>query len=241
MALNRRTTRARAWFRDERGEAGTKTSDLLLFGTVSSLLLAVFLLLVQTLSFAESIRKKTVVIATTGRGINDVTDSVLLLTRINKNVDSINGTVTPIEGQLREVLSLATGLDTKVASIVGNLVPAGKIAPMVDVIQPLIAGLNATVGGIGSGVASIGGTVGKINPQAKVIDKEVATILGQVKMIEADVNTIVGKLDTTIGGVTSIKADTGNIVTGVAEAKRLAGCIYKKIGGTPADTTKCGS
>lgn len=228
------TTRARAWLRDERGEAGTKTTDLLLFGTVATLLLAVFLLLVQTLSFVESIRKKTVIIATTGRGINDVTDSVLLLTRINKNVDSINGTVSPIEGQLRQVLDLATVIDGRVSSVTGSVQAIGG---QVGSVASKASGLDGQVKAIGGDVVNIGATVGKLNPQVKTIDKEVTTILGLVKIVEGDVNAIVGKIDPVIGTVAAIKGDTGNIVVGVKEAKRLAGCIYKKVGGS---TPECG-
>jgi uncharacterized protein YoxC len=237
LAVGEHAARTRAWLRDERGEASHKTTDLLLFGTVATLLLAVFLLLVQTLSFVESIRKKTVIIATTGRGINDATDSVLLLTRINKNVSSINGTVTPIEGQLRQVLDLATSIDGRVTSITGSVQTVG---PQVETIAGQASGLDGQVKGIGGGVNSIGGTVGKLNPQVKVVDKEVADVLGLVKKIEIDVNTIVGKLNTTIGGVEGIKSDTGNIVTGVRTANRSTACIYRKLGGTTNDCTTPG-
>ncbi|MBA2430396.1 MAG: hypothetical protein H0V55_11820, partial [Thermoleophilaceae bacterium] len=74
-------------------------------------------LLARTVTAAQSISGKAERIATSGRGINLSTDSVVQLSRTNRTALSILDSARPLETQLTGVIDTAGGIDQAARSI----------------------------------------------------------------------------------------------------------------------------
>ncbi|MBA3306725.1 MAG: hypothetical protein H0U25_12500, partial [Thermoleophilaceae bacterium] len=107
---------------------------------------AAAVLLARTVQEAQSINDKAQNIATTGRGINTATDSVVQLTRTNNLARSILKSANPLETQLGGIVSTAQGIDGLAGSI------------------------NSTAGSINSTAGSINDSAGRINTSAGSIN-----------------------------------------------------------------------
>lgn len=225
------------------GEQGLADPKILIafLGVVPPLLIAV-VLLTQTLMTANNINTKAARIATTGRGINLATDSVIQLGRTNKTASSILETTKPLEGKLGEIVGLAGSLDELAASINGTAgaidgsaakinTTAGDINGTAGKINMTAGAIDATAGKINTTAGAVQSTASKINATAKGINSEAVVILATLRQVDKDVEGANASLDSTIGIANAIKGDTGNILAQAREANQTAACIDRKVGG----------
>jgi len=198
---------ARGRRRDETGQAAS--SALLLIVVLVVLVIAV-VLLQRTASTAESINKKATVIAKTGRGINDNTDSILQLTHTNQLGTSILNSAKPLQGDLTQIVDLANSVNGLATSINGSA---------------------TTIDGTAK---TINGSAGAINGTATGINSAASSILSTANSIKSGVAMINTNLVSTIGLAQQIKGDTAAIVSGLATGQHRASCINFDLGGNPA-------
>ncbi len=214
-------------------------------------------LLARTVQEAQSINAKAQNIATTGRGINTATDSVIQLTRTNKLARSILKSATPLDTQLGGIVATAQGIDglagsinSTAGSINGNASSinnsanrindsAGGINSAAGSINSTAGSINTSAGRINGSVGSINRSVGSINDTAGNIDSKASSILGTARQIDTDVRLINTNLDVTLSLVTAVKGDTGNILGQAGGANDTAACIDRKLFGQAGDDGDC--
>jgi methyl-accepting chemotaxis protein len=191
-------------------------------------------LLGRTLAVANSINGKAQVIATTGRGINTSTDSVIQLVRTNQTAESILASARPLQPSLGQIVSTADDINTL----------AGSINSTAGVINNSATGINNSAGSIRGSAATINGnvdridgTAGRINGLATDINGKAGDILDVALHIDSDAGDINHHLDDTIGIAHDIHGDTGNIVGQAGRARVTSSCIGAKLLAPPPFTT----
>ena len=222
------------------------------------------LLLAKTVSEAQSINDKAQNIATTGKGINEATDSVVQLRRTNRLAESILRSATPLEGQVTGIANTARSIDRLAGSIngtagqinetagaigstAGNIgesatsinEAAGSINESAGSINASAGTINATAGVINTRAGQISATATSINRSARAIDTVAATILRTARRVDTDVSLINQNLDVTLGIATAIKGDSGNILTQAIGAHDTAACIDAKLLGPASGDGDC--
>ncbi len=136
---------------------------------------------------AESINKKAGRISKTATPINAATDAVLNLDTTNQLAGSILATAKPLEGKLAEIVRLAKSVDQLAISINGSASTVDGTAKSINGnatgilgtarsidrgVQTIIAGLNTTLGIVGS----VKGDSGNILTQAEIAHRLAACI-----------------------------------------------------------------
>lgn len=212
------------------------------FGPVSVVLLVVTLIAVavlavllgRTLGVANSINGKAQVIATTGRGINTSTDSVIQLVRTNKTAESILASAKPLQPSLAQIVGTADDINAL----------AGSINTTAGTINATATGINTSAGSIRTSAATINGnvdhiddTAGRINGLATNINSKAGDILDVALHIDSDAGDINHHLDDTIGIAHDIHGDTTNIVGQAGHARATSSCIGAKLLAPPPFTT----
>ena len=207
-------------------------------------------LLARTVQEAQSINDKAQNIATTGRGINTATDSVIQLTRTNKLARSILKSAKPLDTQLGGIVGTAQGIDGLAGSInssagsinstAGSINDsAGRINTSAGSINSAAGAINSTARSINSSAGAINKSAGAINTTAGRIDSLAASILGTARRIDTDVRLINTNLNVTLDLVTAVKGDTGNILGQAGGANDTAACIDRKLGGAAGEDGDC--
>ena len=205
-----------------------------MFNLISTLVLIVGVVVVgiaavllgRTLVLAHSLSAKAAIIATTGRGINTSTDSVIQLERTNQTAASILESAKPLGGALSSIVDTAGQINALAGSINGT---AGAI-------DGVAKGINGSAGTILFSATTINGNAGgilnsanSINGVAKGINDKAADILEVAEKVNRDAKDINDALDKTIDVAKDIKKDTGNIgAQGVIAVSRTA-CIADKL------------
>lgn len=169
---------------------------------------AVFLLQ-RTLNNAREIDAQAANIAKEGKGINISTDSIVQLDRTNTMGKSILATAQPLQGQLDEIIGLASSIDNKATSINNSAVTINGTAKAIN----------------GSGSA--------INSSARGINGRLSEILDIANSIKGGVVQINNNVDVTTALARAILADTNTIVGQAGKAAQNAACIDDSLGGTP--------
>jgi methyl-accepting chemotaxis protein len=191
-------------------------------------------LLGRTLGVANSINDKAQVIATTGRGINTSTDSVIQLVRTNNTAKSILTSAQPLQGSLAQIVGTADDIN----------VLAGSINTTAGAINNSATGINNSAGSIRTSATTIkgnvdriDGTAGRINGLATNINSKAGDILDTALHIDSDAGDINHHLDDTIGISHDIHGDTKNIVGQADHARTTSSCIGAKLLAPPPFTT----
>ncbi|MEO7557270.1 MAG: hypothetical protein ABIV94_11775 [Acidimicrobiales bacterium] len=189
---------------------GDRGQIALLVVVVIVVLLAV-IMLQRTLNNANSINAKAERIATSGRGINISTDSIVQLDKTVGYAQSILKTAQPLEKQLNSVIGLGDSINAHALSI-------GNSATTINGTAKTIAGSGSSINGSASGIAN---QLGQVVDIAESIRKGVAQI---------DINA-----DGTIGLAQAIRGDTTNIANQASSAARNGSCIDKSLAGASTD------
>jgi len=151
-------------------------------------------LLARTVQEAQAINAKAQNIATSGRGINQSTDSVVQLRRTNALAESILASARPLDTQLGRIVATATGIDTRAASInskAGSInATAGSINDSAGTINTSAGEINSAAGEINSSAGSINSTAGAINTSAGSIDTSAGAINSSAGEINDSAGTI---------------------------------------------------
>ena len=222
------------------------------------------ILLARTVQEAQTINDKAQNIATTGRGINVATDSVVQLNRTNKLAESILKSARPLDDQLGGIVVTAQGIDglagsinstagsinSKARSINGSAASindsAGSINTAAGAINSTAGSINSSAGRINSSAGSINSSAGRINASAGNIngsagriDRTARSILGTARQIDDDVRLINTNLNVTLSLVTAVKGDTGNILGQAGGANDTAACIDAKVMGQAGGDGDC--
>jgi len=131
---------------DERGQAA--------FSVVAAIVTVVLAgVLVNRVAWtAEAINKKAGNIAKTAVPVNEATDAVLNVDRVNELASSILTTAQPLEGKLAEIVRLAQSVDRLAKSINGR---AGEIDGTAKSINGEVGGILGTARNIDRGVMQI--------------------------------------------------------------------------------------
>jgi type II secretory pathway pseudopilin PulG len=161
-------------------------------------------LLARTVQEAQSINAKAQNIATTGRGINQATDSVVQLNRTNELAESILDSARPLDTQLGRIVSTATGINNRAASInskAGSInSTAGSINDSAGTINTSAGEINGAAGEINSSAGSINSTAGAINTSAGSID----TSAGAINSSAGSIDTSAGEINDSAVGIDSV-------------------------------------
>jgi uncharacterized phage infection (PIP) family protein YhgE len=174
-------------------------------------------LLARTVQEAQSINAKAQNIATTGRGINEATDSVVQLNRTNELAESILDSARPLDTQLGRIVSTATGINNRAASInskAGSInSTAGSINDSAGTINTSAGEINGAAGEINSSAGSINSTAGAINSSAGSIDSSAGAInssAGSIDTSAGEINDSAVGIDSVAGSIldTARKVDT---------------------------------
>lgn len=183
-------------------------------------------LLGRTLVVAHSISDKAAIIATTGRGINTSTDSVIQLSRTNTTAASILESAKPLEGVLTRIVNSAGEINTLAGGINGT---AGAINGVATGIGNSAGAINTSAVTIGKNAGGILNSAGTINGVAKDIDGKAGDILDVAKKVNRDAKDINDSLDKTIDVAKDIRGDTGNIVIQGVRILVTSSCIAQKL------------
>jgi len=222
---------------------GFTIASVIVLVVVVGVIGAAAVLLARTVQEAQSINDKAQNIATTGRGINTATDSVIQLTRTNNLARSILKSANPLETQLGGIVATAQGIDGLAGSInstAGSInSTAGSINDSAGRINTSAGSINSSAGAINSSAGSINASVGSINDSANRIDSLAASILSTAVKVHADVRLINTNLDVTLSLVSAVKGDTGNILAQAGGANDTAACIDRKLFGQAGDDGDC--
>ncbi len=163
-------------------------------------------LLARTVQEAQSINDKAQNIATTGRGINTATDSVIQLTRTNKLARSILKSAKPLDTQLGGIVGTAQGIDGLAGSINSS---AGSINSTAGSINTSAGRINTSAGSINSAAGAINSTARSINSSAGSINSSAGRInssAGSINSSAGAINTSAGAINTTAGRIDSLAA-----------------------------------
>jgi len=172
-------------------------------------------LLALTVQNAQSINDKAQNIATTGRGINLATDSVVQLNRTNRLARSILKSARPLETQLGGIVGTAQGIDGLAASINSNAQSingtagsingtAGSINDSAGTINTSAGSINAAAGTINSTAGSINSSAGRINSTAGSINSSAGSInrsAGRINSSAGTINSSARRIDTIAGSI----------------------------------------
>lgn len=183
-------------------------------------------LLARVMTAAQSINEKAAVIATTGRGINAATDTVIQLTRTNEIATSILQSAKPLEGTLTDIRNSAAAIDELAASINAS---AGAINATAGEINTSATRINQSAVEINRNASSILSSAVTINRTAQGINQEAGSILQVAQLIDRDAENINDNLNATIAFATAIKNDTGDILVQALKARQTSGCIAEKL------------
>jgi len=183
-------------------------------------------LLSRTLVVAQNISAKAATIATTGRGINTATDSIIQLNRTNEAASSILESARPLEATLTTIVNSAGEINNLAGSINGS---AGSINGSATGINNSAGTINASATTINANAGKILGTATTINGVANGINGKAAEILDVAQRIDVDAKNINTELDETIGIAKDIKGDTGAILREALEARQTSSCIAEKL------------
>ena len=163
-------------------------------------------LLARTVQEAQSINAKAQNIATTGRGINAATDSVVQLNRTVDLAKSILNSARPLDTQLGRIVATATGINARAASINSK---AGSI--------------NATAGSINDTAGSINTSAEEINAAAESINSSagaVNTTAGAINTSAGSINTSAGAINTSAGSINTSAGDINATARGIDREAR---------------------
>ncbi len=194
------------------------------------------LLLARTVSVANRIDAKAQNIATSGRGINLSTDSIIQLSRTNELAKSILSSARPLDDQLTSIVSRARSIRGFASSIDGKVTGINGTAGQINSSARTINGTAGAISGSADDIQSVAGT---INGTARGINSRAGAIVAVARLIDRDAKNINQNLDSTIGLANAIKVDTGNILGQARAAKDTAACIDKKLEGGGGDTSDC--
>jgi uncharacterized protein YoxC len=205
------------------------------------------LLLARTMRATDRINHKAAVIAKTGQGINNATDSVVQLSRTNELAASILASTQPLAGDLATMVDqakaldgLSGSLDTSTGAINGTV---GRLLTSANGMSATAGDINASTKRIAASSAEVDGTTKKVadttralNTTAKGINTSLAGLLDTARKIDNDVKLINQRLDTGLALDKALKLDTGNLLAQVALTQRYAACLDRKLGGSGADS-----
>jgi methyl-accepting chemotaxis protein len=197
-------------------------------------IVALALLLGRTLAVANSINDKAQTIATTGRGINTSTDSVIQLVRTNKTAESILASAKPLQPSLAQIVGTADDINALAGSINST---AGTINSTATGINDSAGSIRASAATINGNVGHIDATAGRINGLATNINSRAGDILDVALHIDSDAGDITHHLDDTVGIAHDIHGDTTNIVGQAGLARMTSSCIGAKLLAPPPFTT----
>ncbi|MGH3613579.1 MAG: hypothetical protein ACRDRK_13490 [Pseudonocardia sp.] len=183
-------------------------------------------LLARTLVVAQNISDKAATIATTGRGINTATDSIIQLNRTNEAASSILESARPLEASLTTIVGTAGEINTLAGSINGS---AGSINGSAGGINNSAGTINTSAIAINDNAVKILGSATTINGVASGINGKAAEILDVAQRIDVDAKNINTELDETIGIAKDIKGDTAAILREAIEARETSSCIAEKL------------
>ncbi len=168
-------------------------------------------LLARTVQEAQSINAKAQNIATTGRGINQATDSVVQLNRTNKLAESILDSARPLDTQLGRIVATATGINNRASSInskAGSInSTAGSINTTAGSINTSAGEINTSAGEINSAAGAINSSAGAINSTAGAINSSagsISTSAGAINTSAGDINASAGRINDTAVGIDSL-------------------------------------
>lgn len=181
-------------------------------------------LLARTQHNADEIRTKAADIATSGRGINAYTDSIMQLSKTNQLAASILKHVSPLDGDLSKIDTLAADIDSSVGGIRKNA----------SSINGSASSINGSAKTILGDVANINRQAGSINNSLTGVNANAAAILDTAGSIERGIGLINTNASRTAAIVRAILGDAAGINAGAVRTDHLAHCIDNGLnGGTP--------
>jgi hypothetical protein len=185
-------------------------------------------LLLRTERNAAQIHTRTARIASSARGINSYTDSILELTKTNDHASAILNSVGPlteplahIDGRSAEISELLKAIRSSTASIdtsAGSIDSSGRI--------------------IKDGLVDINAQAGKISTDLRGINNDAGRILTELAHIRSGLNLINTDLPTTARILDAILRDARNILNTLGRTEHYSACIDNGLNGnSPCDAT----
>jgi hypothetical protein len=169
---------------------------------------AALYLLVRTEVHAANINNEAKIIASTGQGINQSTDSIVLLNHTAKVASEIQDEAAPVEPLLLKINSDAVAIN----GTAGTILTSAK-------------SINGSATSINGSATSVGSTANAINGTAKTINASAGQILTIAGTINHGVGLINANADVTIGLANAILGNANNIVNEANRANTESAAI----------------
>ena len=195
---------------------------------VAVIALVATVLLVRTERNAASIHDKTANIASSSRGINGYTDSLVGLERTNDLAARIAAALKPLAGPVDRI-------DSRSAQVVDLLAAIRKSTQSID---SSAASIDASAATIRTGLEPIGANAETIATRVGGLNADAARILADLTRIQRGVKLINSDLPTTARILDAILAEARNILTALGTTERLTSCIDRGLNGAATCPSK---
>lgn len=183
--------------------------------------LVLLFLLNRTEQNAVAIRRAAADIASSGRGINENTDSILQLNKTNQLATSILSSAQPLDDELAQINHLAGGIDARVGGIQQNAASIDSSA----------RSINSSASTIAGDVTRVNALAATINSSAGGINTSAGRIVEAAGAIERGIRFINGNAASAASVVRAILSDAKGIDVTAVRANHLAHCIDHGLNG----------
>jgi methyl-accepting chemotaxis protein len=192
-------------------------------GAVAAVAAVALWLLYRTESNAAQVSRETQRIASSGRGINNYTDSIAELGTTNMLAASILGSLRGVNANLSGIEGATLSIDGRTSSIQRST----------SSIAGSTGSISTSERSIGSSVGSISGSVGRINTSLAGVNDNAGHILATSLSIQRGVELISRNLATTRSITDEILSETTDIAQRVHVTDHEAACIDNGLNGGP--------
>ncbi|MFI5626430.1 DUF1059 domain-containing protein [Nocardioides sp. NPDC051685] len=188
---------------------------------VSIAALLMIALLYRTQTNAAAIQEKAALIAQSGRGINEHTDSLLQLNKTNELAGDIRDSLAPLNRDMGEISSLSGAAASNLESINSSSRSIEGSAKSID----------TSTRAIDRDVRAIADAIPAVNTRLEGINGNAAGILSTAESLARGIDLIGSDLDSTAGLATQVLRDAQGIRTRLDTTRHYASCIDNGLNG----------
>lgn len=208
------------------GRVATRYRSVTMAGRASIVMVSIAALLMiallyRTQTHAAAIQDKSALIAQSGRGINEHTDSLLQLNKTNELTGDIRDSLTPLDRDLREISSLSGAAASNLESINSSSLS----------IEGSSKSIDTSTRAIDRDVRAIAEAIPAVNTRLEGINGNAAGILSTAESLARGIDLIGSDLDATAGLATQVLGDAQGIRTRLSTTRHYASCIDNGLNG----------
>jgi predicted small metal-binding protein/uncharacterized protein YoxC len=188
---------------------------------VSIAALLMVALLYRTQTHTAAIQDKAALIAQSGRGINENTDSLMQLDKTNKLTADIQNSLSPLNQELLGIASLSRSSATNLKSIRSSS----------SSIEGSSNSIDTSTGAVDQDVGAIADVLPAINTSLNGINANAADILAIAESLERGISLIGTDLSATADVASQILHDATGIHSSLQTTRHYASCIDNGLNG----------